>query len=174
MEEKNIGYNKLQVFGKIFVIILISLMIILISVSKIQKSETPPSLFIMLFFPFLAALLLFMYLMIILELLFLAKEVVINYNNKRLTLNYFLNPSVEIEISEILEYATTKVATKSTTYDGIVIYLKNGKYYLLSDFNLAGYLPIKKFLETQEIKFMGHKKISMVLYFFRKIYTKKG
>ena len=57
------------------------------------------------------------------------------------------------------------VKTSSSRYEGVLLNLKDGKKILIGDFNLKDYQPIKTFLETNNVSYIGHEKFSFVTYF---------
>lgn len=99
------------------------------------------------------------------QLIFLPSGVEISNDNKTLTVHYFFIKPNTIRSEDILDYSTTKIYTKSTEYEGVLVHTKKGRKYLFDDFNIADYRPIKDFLETCQISFAGHEKFGNVSYF---------
>lgn len=161
-----IGCNKYQFYGKFFVIILFLSPLVLIPTSPhSSKNDTNNPAFLIILLSLICLLLLFMFILMILELLFLTNGIEIDFKKKNILMKYFLMKSETIELSNIIQYSETTISTKSSSYICYLIYTKNKRKYLLGDFNLQEYLPIKSFLDDNSTKFIGHEKTSMVTYF---------
>jgi hypothetical protein len=103
--------------------------------------------------------------LMILQLLFFPKAVEINNVDQTLTVHYlFLSPNI-IYMTDMSEYLTTRLITKSTNYEGILLHVKSGRKYLFDDINLSDYKPIKSFLDDCKINFAGHEKFNNFSYF---------
>ena len=100
-----------------------------------------------------------------LQLLFFPKGVEINDSDKTITVHYFFMWQEIIESRDILSYTNTKLGTKSTIYEGVLVKLKNGKKYLFDDINITNYKPVKSFLEDCKIDFLGDEKFNNISYF---------
>ena len=110
-------------------------------------------------------LLLYMLFFMTLQLLFFPKGVAIDNVNQTLTVHYFfMRPNI-ILATDISEYTTTKLITRSTNYEGVLIRLKTGRKYLLDDINLSDYKPVKVFLDDSKVNFTGHEKFNNFRYF---------
>jgi len=70
-----------------------------------------------------------------------------------------------ISIKEIESFHATKISSRSTLYDGIIITLKSGKKILVSDFNLKNYLPVRQFLDHAPIQFLGEVTFSPISFY---------
>lgn len=159
-----ISYNKYQVIAKTVILFLIFLLIGLFAYFH------PPLPAFQLTFPLLFLLILFIvlcYFIIImfLQLLFFPKAIEINTTDKTLTVQYFLHPQNIISLTDILEYSTTRLDTKSTLYEGVLVLTKSGRKYLFSDMNLSDYKPVRLFLDNGHISFKGSETFRNTSYF---------
>ena len=100
-----------------------------------------------------------------LQLLIFPKGVEIDNDNKSLTIHYFLKSQNTLYASDILNYTTTKIVTRSTNYEGVLVNSKTGQKYLFDDFNINDFKPIKTFLDSCKISFIGHEKFNNISYF---------
>lgn len=105
--------------------------------------------------------------LMLLQFFFLPKGVKIDYQNKNITVKFLIAKPLILLPSDIVEFCSIKTITKSTVYEGILIRTKKQKEFILSNFNLANYEPIKIFLEDSKVIFSGHNKFSFFAYFFR-------
>lgn len=101
----------------------------------------------------------------ILEILYIPNGLIIDHEQKELTLKYFTNKQKVIPVSDINAYKKIQIRTKAGPCYGVVMYLSNGKPVLLSDLSLDGYLPVKKFLDDQQIDSIGEGDFSFMPYF---------
>jgi hypothetical protein len=115
-----IGYNKYQVFGKIIVLVIfISFMGLFIYF--LPHLHGFRFTFQTLFAIIIWLLIFWLFIIMTLHLLFFPKAVEINDVEKTLTVHYFfLQPNI-IYITDMFEYSTTKLVTKSTSYEGILL-----------------------------------------------------
>lgn len=163
-----IAFNKYQVYGKIAILSIFLLFFgLFIFLAPPLKSDVNPPVATFIFLIFFGFLFFCLAILMILQLLFLPKGVNINEENKFIILTFFAASSVKIELSDLSNYSSTLVKTKSTDYEGILLNLKNGKKYLLGDFNLRSYKPIKYFLEDCNVSYIGHEKFSFINYFIK-------
>lgn len=161
-----IGFNKYQVFGKIILIPFLGFFFSLLIIALPNINFKNDSFLFVIFFTLIISLLFVMFIIMILELFFLPKGVSIDYQNKSLTLSYFFLKQNVINIAEIIDYNSTNISSKSTIYECLLINTDYNKTYLVGNFNLKDYIPIKNFLEESQVSFGGHKKISIVIYFY--------
>jgi hypothetical protein len=113
----------------------------------------------------LAPLIFCLFVIMTLQLLFFPKAVDINHVDQTLTVHYFfLQPNI-IYATEMSAYSTTKLNTRSTSYEGVVLHVKSGRKYLFDDMNLSDHKPVKSFLEDCKISFSGHEKFNNISYF---------
>ena len=162
-----IGFNKYQFYGKIIILtIVLSLVVLLAYYRPPIKFENAPIGGII-FLIAVWALLMFGLILMTLQLIFLPKGVEIDLQNKMLTLKFLLAKPLIVLSDDIHEFCSIAFNTKSTTYDGLLIRIQNGKEYILGDFNLASFNPIKTFLEETNVAFAGHYKFSFVSYFIK-------
>ncbi|MCI4442026.1 MAG: hypothetical protein JHC39_00830 [Lentimicrobium sp.] len=91
--------------------------------------------------------------------------VTIDENQKTISIEFLFRGSQIVQIDEIENYATTKVSTKSTLYEGILVKLKNKKSILLTDYNLKTFKPILTFLEQYNIQSIGHEIFKPIKYY---------
>lgn len=162
-----IGFNKYHIYGQIItIVIFLPLFGFFIYALPHMKFDDAPIGGII----FLALIWMLSMLLLILsalQLIFLPKGVQIDDEKQTLILKFLFTKSVTVELADLTEYFTIIISTKSTSYEGILIKNKSGREYILDDFNLADYKPIKIFLDNRKIDFSGHKKFSFVSYFFR-------
>jgi hypothetical protein len=159
----NIGSNKYQLFFRnTFAIIFILVLPILILAPK-------KSIGIELVAIFPIALMFIFLFIVFLQGLFLPIGLSMNSLSKELRLNFFLNKSYLFNLSDIKEYGSTLIRTKSTNYEGILIHLNNGKQFLLSNFNLKDYSQILYQLENSKTPYIGKEKFKFIPYYLRHI-----
>jgi hypothetical protein len=157
-----IGFNKYQLFGKIVILsIVLSIITVVLYFHPSRSFDDQPTTFQITFLFFIGALLLYMFVLMILQLLLLPIGVNIDYANKTLSIKFPFAKTILIESSDIKEYRPVKIKTKSTPYEGVNICLNNGRDYLLSDFNLKEFAPIKSFLEESQVSVVINKKFSL-------------
>jgi len=159
-----ISYNKYQVYGKVVMLtIFYSLIVLFVFL------HPPLPVFHLTFQAiFLIALWLLIFCFCVfmtLQLLFFPKAIEINNIDNTLTVHYFLLRPNIIYSTDISEYTTTKLVTKSTDYEGVLVHIKSGRKYLFNDISLSDYKPVKSFLDDCKISFAGHEKFSNISYF---------
>ncbi len=160
-----ISYNKYQVYSKsILLAIVLSIIILFVCRAPLSKLSFQFSWKVA-FLIFLCLFLFRMMVVISLQLLFLQKGVNINVDDKLLEITYFLKKKDIVRMTDIKEFTTTKLMTKSTTYEGIMVYSNTGKKYLFDDISISDYKPVNKFLEDCNISFAGHEKFNNLNYF---------
>jgi len=109
----------------------------------------------------------FLLIIMTLQLIFLPKGVDIDQQNKTLTLKFLFAKPLTVLPKDLIDFSSIVVKTKSTSYDGVLIRTSNGKEFVLGDFNLQDFRPIKTFLEETNVTFTGHYKFSFISYFFK-------
>ena len=102
-----------------------------------------------------------------LQLIFLPKSVDIDQQNKTLTLKFLFAKPLAFLPNDLTDFSSILVKTKSTSYEGVLIRTTSGKEFVLGDFNLQDFRPIKIFLEETNVTFTGHYKFSFVSYFIK-------
>ncbi len=162
-----IGFNKYQFYGKIIILIIFLPLFgfFIYALPHINFDDVPIGAII--FLALIWMLLMLLLILSTLQLIFLPKGVEIDDEKKTLTLKFLFTKSVTIKLADLKEYFTIMISTKSTNYEGILINNISGKEYILDNFNLADYKPIKIFLDDTKVEFSGHKKFSFVPYFFK-------
>ena len=163
-----IGSNKYQLYGKTITLVIFIFIIGMICTHPMKWNSNgnyPPIFILYFFFPLMGLLLLTMLIVMTLELFFMSKSIEIDFKNKTLLLKYLFIQSDMLVLDDIIQYSETTISTKSSSYECYLIYTQNNRKHLLGDFNLAEHLPIKTFLDENEIKFIGHEKISIFSYF---------
>ena len=159
-----ISYNKYQVYGKVVLLVIFFSLIGLLFFFHPSLPEfhfTFQVAFLMALWLSIFCFLVFM----TFQLLFFPKAIEINDVDHTLTVHYFLLRPNIIYSTDISEYTTTKLATKSTNYEGVLVHIKSGRKYLFDDINLSDYKPVKSFLDNCKINFAGHEKFSNISYF---------
>lgn len=159
-----ISDNKYQVYGKVMMLLIF---FSLIGVFAFFHPALPQFHFTFQV-AFLLALLLLIFTFLVfmaLQLLLFPKAIEINAVDNTLTIHYFLLRPNIIYSSDISEYTATRLATKSTNYEGVLVHIKSGRKYLFGDINLSDYKPVKSFLDDRKINFAGQEKFSNVSYF---------
>ena len=159
-----ISYNKYQVYGKAVILFF------LLTIIGLFTFFHPPLLQFhlsvqVLFLILLALLIVYFIILMTLQLLLFPKGIEIDYIEKTLTVHYFLFRSTIIYSTDILEYATTLLVTKSTNYEGILVLLTSGRKYLFADINLSDYKPVKLFLDDCNINISKDEEFSNIAYF---------
>ncbi len=96
-----------------------------------------------------------------------------DYEKKNILLNYFLKQPEVIEVSNIAKFSEVDIATRYNSSECILIYTKDNKKHLLGEYTLKEWLPIKKFLEENQIEFIGHEKFNIDSYSINNIKSKK-
>lgn len=104
-------------------------------------------------------------LLIVMQLLFFPNGVQIDNVTQSLTIHYFLKRAVTINVSDITYFTTTKIITRSSRYEGILVHTICNRQYLFTDFNLTDHTPVRAFLENKKITFAGHEKFKNISYF---------
>lgn len=158
-----ISYNKNQLYRKFLALALIALaagMFILFH-PPLPKSIDWQSIYFFVIYLLLALALL----LILMQLFFFPNGVQVDYTTQSLTIYYFLKREVTIHLSDITYYTTTKIITRSSRYDGILVHAVDNRQYLFTDFNLTDYTPVRAFLENKKIVFTGHEKFKNISYF---------
>lgn len=162
-----IGFNKYQFYGKIIILTivlsLIGLFIYYRPPIKFDHAQIGGIIFLILVW----TLVMFFLILMTLQIIFLPKGVKIDKQNKTLTLRFLFAKPLMVLPNDINEFCTITVKTKSTNYEGVLIKAKNEKEYILGDFNLEDFRPIKTFLEETGVSFAGHCKFSFVSYFIK-------
>ncbi len=158
-----ISFNKYQFYGKFFVLVLISFAA---GFFIYYHPPFPKSFDWQLIFPFVICIILAVALiLIVMQLLFFPHGVLIDSTNQSLTIHYFLKSANTVNASDIMYYTTTKIITRSSRYEGILVRTISGQKFLFTDFNLADYKPIRAFLVNSKITFSGHEKFKNIPYF---------
>src|ERR1700739_3505441 len=114
-----IGYNKYQRYGKIFFIVFY-IFIGWVLILRLPPNAFPTDTFMILLVIFILLGSIFM----LMQLIFLPSGVEINNDDKTLTVYYFLIKPNIIRAEDILDYSTTKICTKSTDYEGVLVHTK--------------------------------------------------
>ena len=158
-----ISYNKNQVYGKIALIIIISFIVGLFIFYHPPFPKDISWQFILLLL--IWVIVLFALIFMALQLLIFPKGVEIDDDTESLTIHYFLKSQNTLYANDILNYTTTKIVTRSTNYEGVLVHSKTGQKYLFDDFNITDFKPIKIFLDSCKISFVGHEKFTNISYF---------
>ena len=109
-------------------------------------------------FILLIALPFFLYLLLVVSLSFSGFfNVNIDEQEKKITLKGFIKKNSFL-VEMIEGYAVTRFKTRWKEYEGIVIKLKNGKTYELSEYNLDSLYHFNQYLIEQSITDLGKKK----------------
>lgn len=88
---------------------------------------------------------------------FVPASLTISYDT--LYIHYWLSGDQTIAPTDISGYSITAFKTKVKDYEGIIIYLKNGKPVELSKYNLKTIKPvIQYFSEKKDIPFLGNER----------------
>lgn len=168
----HIGFNKYQVYGKIIVLILfwgfISLFLFFLPGIKFDLEFTSATIGKATVIILIFGLLFFLSCLMTLQLIFLPKGVDIDKEKKTITLDYFFSRAIVININEVTNYSSTLIKSGKygqNRFEGVLVNVNDRCKYLLSDFNLNHYSPVLNFLEESNVTFIGHEKISMILYF---------
>jgi hypothetical protein len=159
-----ISYNKYQVYGKVVILFTIFSLFGLFVLFHPPLPELHFT-FLTVFIISIAVIICSFLVLMIIQLLFFPKAIEINKLAKTLTVHYFILRPNLIYSTDMLEYTTTELVTKSTRYEGILVHTKGGRKYLFDDVNISDYRPIKTFLEDIKIPFSGHEIFSNVSYF---------
>ncbi len=160
-----ISYNKYQLFGKIILLTIIVLLAALFAYYRPPVNFNNAPIVGIILLIVIWVLLIYALTIMILQLLFFPKAVEINRIDHALTVHYlFQHPNI-IHITDIAEYLTTRLITKSTNYEGILLHVKSGRKYLFTNGNLSNYNPVQSFLDDCKINFSGHEKFNNILYF---------
>jgi hypothetical protein len=163
-----IRFNKYQVYGKItFLIIFLSVIGLFIIVVPPLRVDVNTPVVIFIFLILMGFLIFCFAILMTLQLLFLPKGVNIDEGNRLITLTFFVSRPFTITPDDVANFSSILVHTKSTNYEGILLYLKNGKKYLLGDFNLKDYKPIRSFLEDYNVFYVGYEKFNFITYFVK-------
>ena len=162
-----IGFNKYQFYGKIIMLVIFLPLFgfFIYALPHMNFDDAPIGGIIFLALTWM--LLMLLIILSTLQLIFLPKGVEIDDEKKTLTLKFLFTKSLSIKPADLTDYFTIMISTKSSSYEGIMIRNLFGKEYILDDFNLANYKPIKIFLDDTKVEFSGHKKFSFVSYFFK-------
>jgi hypothetical protein len=159
-----ISYNKYRVFGKTAMVALCLLFfgVIVLFFARLPEFHFSFQMAVVII---LAPLIFCLFVIMTLQLLFFPKAVDINNVDQTLTVHYFfLHPNI-IYATDMSAYSTTKLNTRSTNYEGILLHVKSGRKYLFDDMSLSDYKPVKSFLEDYKINFAGHEKFNNFSYF---------
>lgn len=155
--------NKYQLIGKITLqLILIGAMILFISCPIRFGFTLDAKTILPLGFSFLFLL---FFIFNCFQIYYTPIGVIVDENQNTLSIEFLIRASQTIGIDEVENYATTKVSTKSTLYEGILIKLKNKKTLLLTDYNLNTYKPIFTLLEQRNIQSIGHEIFKPMIYY---------
>ena len=146
-----ISFNKWQLYGKIILQPFVLAAVFFFAYPIARFGFTDPKMFLVLFFLIAAVFFVFFNLA---QLIYLPIKVSIEDSNA-LAISFLLRKPRIIVIDDIDSFNFTRISTKSTLYDGIIVNLKNGKKALFSNFNLKDYLPLRQYLENSKIPFLG-------------------
>lgn len=162
-----IGFNKFQFYGKIiFLTIAVCIFGLFIYFHPIIRfSNAPIGGIIMLIIVW--ALLVLLTVLMTLQLFFWPNGIEIDNQNKTIIIKFLSTKSLTILPNDITEFCSIVITTKSASYEGVLIRLKNGKEYPIGDFNLKDFRPVQTFLEETKVAFAGHYKFNSFSYFFR-------
>lgn len=161
-----IGFNKYQLFRKIaFLTVMIIFIAMFIFFHPVLKSKPNSSDVPMIFLIIICLFLFFVSVLMTLQLLFIPKGVNIDHANNSIVLTFFGARSMTIYRNDLSNFSSTLVKTISTCCEGILLNLKDGEKYLLSDFNLKDYKPTKTFLEEGNVTWNENEKFSFIVYF---------
>jgi hypothetical protein len=155
--------NKYQLIGKIILQLLLLGVIILFIYCllrddfRLDSNGILPLVFLFLFLLF--------FIFNFFQIFYTPIGVTIDENQNTLSIKFLIRSSQTIQINEVENYATTKVSTKSTLYEGILMRLKNKKLLLLTDYNLKTYKPILALLEKCNIQIIGHEIFKPIKYY---------
>ncbi|RTL59905.1 MAG: hypothetical protein EKK37_03410 [Sphingobacteriales bacterium] len=165
MNSTYIGCNKWQFYGKLISsFIFIPLFIFFFFFGPLNllfKENTLTGIFLL----FLWSLIAFFVILMLFQLLFWPKGVEINSEDKLLKIKFFLSATKTLSIKDIDRYVTTKISTRSTLYEGVLIYTSTNRKFIFSDANLSDYRPVRDFLTANEIQTEGHEKYDNLGYF---------
>ncbi|MFZ1799563.1 MAG: hypothetical protein WAU24_06820 [Chitinophagaceae bacterium] len=158
-----ISYNKNQFYRKFLALTLIALAaaMFIFFHPPFPKSIDWQSIYLFVIYLLLALALL----LIVMQLLFFPNGVQIDNVTQSLTIHYFLKRAVTINVSDIKYFTTTKIITRSSRYEGILVHTIYNRQYLFTDFNLTDHTPVRAFLENKKITFAGHEKFKNISYF---------
>ena len=162
-----ITFNKYQFYSKIIILTIILTLIGVFAYYRppIKFDDAPIAgiIFLILVWTLLVCLLTLM----TLQLIFLPRSVHIDQQNKTLTLNFLFAKPLTVLPNDLADYSSIVVKTKSTDYEGVLIRTTKGKEFVLGDFNLQDFRPVKIFLEEANVAFTGHYKFSFISYFIK-------
>ena len=162
-----IAFNKYQFYSKIIILtIILTLVGVFAYYRPPIKFDDAPIGGIIFLIP-IGTLLVCLLALMTLQLIFLPSSVDIDQQNKTLTLKFLFAKSLAFLPNDLTDFSSILVKTKSTSYEGVLIRTTSGKEFVLGDFNLQDFRPIKTFLEETNVTFTGHYKFSFISYFFK-------
>ena len=162
---KQTGPNKYQFYLKILVVIGFLLLLVgTIYVIKYPTGtmlETKNLIAAVLFVFFMS----FLIVLVFIQLYFLPFRVIINNDAKSIEVCFPLHKSEMLCLDDIEQYSTTTIYTRSTNYEGLLLYVKNGPKLLISDFNLQDSKVVLDILEESQIPRIGMEKFLFWRYY---------
>jgi hypothetical protein len=162
-----IGYNRGQFFGKVIILtIMLSMVALFLYYRPPIKFDHAPIggiIFLAVIWSLLALFLLLM----TLQLFFLPNGVDIDETNRVLILKFVFGRQTILQLNDLSAFSSIAVVTKSSRYEGLLLKTANSKEYVLGNFNLEDFRPIKTFLENANVAFIGHEKFSFISYFLK-------
>lgn len=153
--------NRFQIIGKIisFVFFLFVLVIFIL------RFPTAKGMGLMIFALIISSSLFFVETVFILQFLFLPVGIFIDKSTQQLTIRFLCNKPKHINLNAIESFNSTKILTKSTTYEGLIVHLTDKEIILLSNFNLKDFKPVMTYLEDSKIPFNGNEKFRALSYY---------
>jgi len=160
-----ISFNRPQLFKKVILQVVLFAIFILSLIIIVRSSGEPSSSYHLLLAIIFSALFLVFNVFILIQLLFLPVGVSIDNPSKKMEIKFLLLGSKTIQIADIEAYSSTIIYTKKKDLEGILLHLKAGKKFLLSNFNLKDYKPVEVFFKKSKVKYLGKEDFGFIAYY---------
>ncbi|GAA4455125.1 hypothetical protein [Rurimicrobium arvi] len=163
-----IGPNKYQLYGKVILLSIATPVFALLAWYRPSVDFSGAEHFGKFILGSVVTLLILLLIMMALQLFLLPFRVVIDEQRQNITLYFLTGKKISLSVPGLSSFSRISIATRSESYNGVLITANDGKAYVLGNFHLSDISPLDTLLQEHNIPCTGKQQFSIIRYFLKK------